>query len=718
MQITKSGPFLFVTSVLLWTTTSAASSIHPPVLPLAVRNPYLSVWYNSRQEPWKNWPMFWTGEQLGFGIMARLPSKRAVYPLVGRAQDSLTANSAYALTDPIFQGFQYDSHSTTLSYNLGNAAKIELYFSSPITGDSIMRQSLPASYVEVKVTGNEDVELYVEIDGASWVSHDRNVPIKWGFSRTSTLQSWAVSRQTELLFTERSDRAEWGTFFFTAPADPSVTSSTSDAGAARASFATTGIVSKNSTQPVALGNRVFAFSKPFSKNDVVSNTTVLFTLAMAQDPIVQFAGKDGYLPRRPLWTQYYKSASEMLSFHYNDYQKALTSASVFTNKVSSEATRLVSSAYADILALSARQVMGATYFTGTPKDPIINLKEISSNGNYQTVDVIFPAFPFFLYLNPSWLAYLLEPLLEHQNAGLYPNAYSIHDLGAHFPNATGHPDGNDEPMPVEECGNMLIMALAYARTLDAKSAAEWINRDGRYKLWKQWSSFLVRFSLLPDKQLSTDDFAGRLENQTNLALKGIIGIRAMAELSNYIEETEDAKNYTSIALDYIPKWQEMAMSRDGTHTKLAYHWEGSWGSLYNSYADALLCFHLDAKPFLAHEVYQKQSKWYSLVHQRYGLPLDSRHLYTKSDWEIWTAAVADDETRRMIIDSMGKWLEETSSDRPFTDLYESHSGGFADGITFMARPVAGGHFAVVALEGFCNNKAGQGVRAMMGEASL
>jgi hypothetical protein len=97
--------------------------------------------------------------------MARLPSKRAVYPLVGRAQDSLTANSAYALTDPIFQGFQYDSHSTTLSYNLGNAAKIELYFSSPITGDSIMRQSLPASYVEVKVTGNEDVELYIEIDG-------------------------------------------------------------------------------------------------------------------------------------------------------------------------------------------------------------------------------------------------------------------------------------------------------------------------------------------------------------------------------------------------------------------------------------------------------------------------------------------------------------------------------------------------------------------------
>ncbi len=93
------------------------------------------------------------------------------------------------------------------------------------------------------------------------------------------------------------------------------------------------------------------------------------------------------------------------------------------------------------------------------------MKEISSDGNFQTVDVIFPAFPFFLYTNPKWLSYLLEPLLEHQLSGQYPNDYSMHDLGSHFPNATGHRDGNDEYMPVEECGNMLIMGLALANAL-------------------------------------------------------------------------------------------------------------------------------------------------------------------------------------------------------------------------------------------------------------
>jgi Domain of unknown function (DUF4965) len=49
--------------------------------------------------------------------------------------------------------------------------------------------------------------------------------------------------------------------------------------------------------------------------------------------------------------------------------------------------------------------------------------------------------PMFLYLQPEILGLLLEPLFLHQEAGLYPNKYSIHDLGASFPNATGHADG-------------------------------------------------------------------------------------------------------------------------------------------------------------------------------------------------------------------------------------------------------------------------------------
>ena len=43
-----------------------ASTLTPPVLPLVVRNPYLSLWLgNARGEPWEQWPMFYTGAQVG-----------------------------------------------------------------------------------------------------------------------------------------------------------------------------------------------------------------------------------------------------------------------------------------------------------------------------------------------------------------------------------------------------------------------------------------------------------------------------------------------------------------------------------------------------------------------------------------------------------------------------------------------------------------------------
>ena len=41
-----------------------ASKLTPPVVPLAVRNPYLSTWLGDvREAPWNKWPMFWTGEE-------------------------------------------------------------------------------------------------------------------------------------------------------------------------------------------------------------------------------------------------------------------------------------------------------------------------------------------------------------------------------------------------------------------------------------------------------------------------------------------------------------------------------------------------------------------------------------------------------------------------------------------------------------------------------
>lgn len=535
---------------------------------------------------------------------------------------------------------------------------------------------------------------------------------------------------------------------------------------------------------------VFAFSKSFQLNATSksesSKESVMFTIAHTQDPAIQFAAARGLTLMRPLWASYF-SAEELLKFHYLDHGTANALATNYSSQLAIDAYRSGAEDYVDIVALSARQVMGATSFVGIPDDPIIFMKEISSDGNTQTIDVLFPAFPFFLYSNPKWLAYLLEPLLEHALSGQYPNKYAMHDIGSSFPNATGHADGRDEYMPVEECGNILIMGLALVNSfryqnknvaddvrpsnppaadptadtatskvftlrfeddpavpyLDVQesdlhameNAKRWVDRS--YRLWKQWTGYLVDYSLVPESQLSTDDFAGWLALQTNLALKGIIGIHAMSKLAEIVGNEDDAKMYRNMSKTYVAKWEEYGFSRDKTHAKVAYDWYGSWTTLYNLYADSLLCFRVEPeksnktsndlghpdkqkpmKPppdgeaigFVPKHIYKLQSDWYYNVRQKYGLPLDSRHLYTKTDWEFFAMAVSARSVREPILQSVAKWVNETVTDRPLTDLHMTEGRGEFPGPNFFARPVIGGHFAFLALERACGGKAIDGLK--------
>lgn len=327
----------------------------------------------------------------------------------------------------------------------------------------------------------------------------------------------------------------------------------------RSRFARTGTLQNtNDRQFRAIMDRepIFAFSKSFVLNETSDGSSgqaiddsVTFTVAFVQDPAVQFASSRGLTLMRPLWKSWFEGIDDLLFFHYFDLPAASSLATDYATEMEADAFKSAAEDYVDIVALSARQVLGATVFSGTTENPIIFLKEIASNGNSQTIDVIFPSFPFFLYTNPRWLAYLLEPLYEHMLSGQYPNTYAMHDLGTHFPNETGHPDGNDEYMPVEECGNMLIMALAVANSLRflpdhdtsvpwepdvaattrpgdaglfpllelrnvdgidgldeewgigseaAKDARKWVERS--YRLLKQWTGYLVEFSLFPENQ--------------------------------------------------------------------------------------------------------------------------------------------------------------------------------------------------------------------------
>ncbi|KAJ6444198.1 DUF1793-domain-containing protein [Purpureocillium lavendulum] len=658
----------------------------------------------------------------------------------------------YTVSLPTYRGPSYDASVTNLTYTLGAAdssygvVDLVLSFVSPLTPTSTLRQSIPAAYLAVHVRGSIDISVYAEANG-QWVSGTEDAVIQWEIHELSTatntsgtpeIKSWGVARDTQLIFSESSDRAEWGEFRFSAASDAQ--HQAGPASTVRHQFAQNGYLSgfvDSHFRPLNESEPTFAFSKTFPLSSQSARVgkppfgtmSTLFTFAFVQDPIVQFAAARGLTFMRPLWASYFATSDNLVGYHYKDFDIASRFSNDYTRRLEKDAEASGPDEYRDIVLLSARQVLGALQFSGTPENPMLFLKEISSSGNFQTVDVIFPTFPFFLYTNPRWLGYLLEPLLEHQLSGQYPNNYSMHDLGTHFPNATGHAHGDDEYMPVEECGNMLIMGLAFVNSMrqgshqawatpapgrasppryrqlglnhleadgvgvdmprplvkghesqDPSSAWSWVQKF--YPLWRRWVGYLVRESLIPSNQLSTDDFAGWLANQTNLALKGIIGIRAMAGLSLVVGEKEDAQQYKSISSNYIHQWLEYGISRDETHAKLAYTWYGSWTTLYNLFADSLLCFHVSnsaisvtpgrQKPLnrqasaalIPDEVYSMQSKWYDAVLQRYGLPLDSRHLYAKSDWQLFAAAVASSGTRSAIVRRMALWVNETVTDEP------------------------------------------------------
>ncbi|KAK5726856.1 hypothetical protein LTR15_002746 [Elasticomyces elasticus] len=802
---------MLILLALLAATLTSASHLTPPVLPLVVRNPYLSTWLpNARHEPWNSWPIFYTGSSQGLAILASIPSTSTVYPLLGRPQDSLdTKAEGYNVSYPEYRGAVYDASTTNLSYVIPSGpgsdegVEVVLSFLSPITPTSTLRQSIPASYLSVHVKGKVDIDIYIDING-QWVSGNRGSEIEWSLtssrptsqSTKPTLKTWQIKRSQELLFTETNDQAEWGSLHFTAPSTDSVSHASGTSALLRQKFAHNSTLNNtidSSFRGIMDEEPVFAFAKHFnlSSAKTTASTTneasVLFTLTHVQNPVVQFASERGLTYMRPLWESYFPTPEELISYHYSDFDHAVKLAANYSAQLTKDAG---DANYADLTSLAARQVMGATSFSGTPSNPLLFLKEISSNGNSQTVDVIFPAFPFFLYTNPRWLAYLLEPLLEHMLSGQYPNDYTMHDLGTHFPNLTGHADGRDEYMPVEECGDMLVMGLALVNSLSYEDdgagslwsaegmpkdihigvlgegegespfglpveletregvwglddrwgghtagkvqAKAWLSKS--YKLWRQWTGYLVDYSLEPHNQLCTDDFAGWLALQTNLALKGIVGIRAMSELAGVVGDGEGQGYWRNVSEVYVEKWEGLGMARDGGRAKLAYDWEGSWTTLYSLFADAILCFHPNdsgageadaglvgegqqqpltpsssssdkggnkSANFIPDHIYTTQSTWYGTAMQKYGLPLDSRHLYTKSDWEFQAAAVASPELRKEILIRTAKWVNETDTDRPLTDLFQTEGKGGFPGPDFFARPVVGSFFSGLALGRAC-----------------
>jgi len=389
--------------------------------------------------------------------------------------------------------------------------------------------------------------------------------------------------------------------------------------------------------------------------------------------------------------------TDAINTAWNGFDQILARCEKLDEEVMAEAAK-VSEEYKAIVSAAWRQTIAAHKLIATPAGEMVLLsKENDSNGCMGTADVSYPSIPLFLKYNPELVNALARPILEFASMPVWTDDFAPHDVGCypcalgqvyaakrHTVNRNGenyppfylYPAGTEvyDPkyqMPVEECGNMLVM-LAAAQQF---GASEELAEKHRSTLGK-WVKYLIEFGEDPGDQLCTDDFAGHLAHNVNLAAKAIVGVACYGRLTGEPAWEEQAREMARRLLAKI--------GMKG-HTPLTLTGEG-WSQKYNLLWDKVM----DLKLFPA-EFYAAELASYLPRINAYGLPLDSRQAYTKSDWICWCAAMAEDpEVRAALIAPIARMLRETASRVPFSDWYDTNTGRY---VHFIARSVQGGVFA-------------------------
>jgi hypothetical protein len=339
--------------------------------------------------------------------------------------------------------------------------------------------------------------------------------------------------------------------------------------------------------------------------------------------------------------------------------------------------------YAALAVLSYRQALAAHELVADVDGaPMLFAKENFSNGCIATVDVLYPSAPFFLFFQPKLLEAQLRPVLEYSALPRWRFPFAPHDLGQ-YPLANGQVYGGGETteedqMPVEESGNMLILVDAVARAEGDAHLAE--------AFWTQltsWAEYLKERGLDPENQLTTDDFAGHVAHNSNLSIKAIEALAAYADLARMLHHGAVSAEFGTEAKRMAEKW--IAMAKEGDHYKLAFNNPGTWSQKYNLVWDTILGYDLFPPTVRGAEV-----SYYMDKRNRYGLPLDSRADYTKLDWSLWTASLASTQAEfEAFVDPIYMWMNETPSRVPLTDWYDTKNG---KQMGFQARSVVGGVF--------------------------
>ena len=641
-------------------------------IPLVLHDPFFSIWSGADRLNGKD-TVHWSG--IRQKLVGTVKIDGVEYCFMGLKDGC----------DPIPQT-SVDVTATATAYTFENGKiTLNVRFTSPILLTDMVLVSRPCTYVDFTVSKKTACEVSLNLEVFADLVTQHIAQIVGGVYRQGEDYRYAyMGRSNQQPLGGSGDRVtiDWGYAYLAAKQDASNLSFNEDAG------------------------------KLFWSFPVLEENTAELILAYDDTLSINYFGQW----RRAYWTKEYKTILKAISAAFADKEEVLAKASIFDKELQVKAEAIGGESYAFLCNMAYRQSVAAHKLIEDEEGNILFLsKENDSNGCIGTVDVSYPSIPLFLLFDTEYVKGMLRPIFRFADCDVWEADYAPHDVGRYpyawgqvygvhrkhfgslYPRTQGRvrpplysfPAGNgifDETMqmPVEECGNMLIMTAMVCR-MDGSVAFAGPYR----KTLDKWVQYLITYGADPGEQLCTDDFAGHLAHNTNLSVKAIMGIEAYSLLLEQLGDIEGREKYHTIAKDMAKNWEERAFA--GDHYMLAFGAPESWSMKYNLVWDRIFGSRL-----FSDEVYEKELAWYESHINTYGTPLDSRADYTKSDWICWCAAMSDDNAQaRKLMNPIAAYLENSPTRIPFGDWYDSVTGKYEH---FIARSVQGGIYMPILRE--------------------
>jgi hypothetical protein len=645
-----------------------SAPFRPPVVPLVVNEPYLSIWSVSDHLADSD-TVHWTGYSQPLTSLIRIDGK--AYRLMGKSP----------ATCPAFPQVGLQVTPTRSIYDFEDThVHVKLTFMNPALPDRLDVLARPLTYLTWTVKSRDgqahDVSIYDSTSSALAVNLSPQ-SVTWSRKTEGPLTALKCGSIAQTLFQPAGDgvRIDWGYAYAAAPTSQS-TSSVGASDALIERFVDNGTLpDQDDTPPRAVSDNQPVMAFVFNLGSVQMETSRHLMIAYDELYQINFSGQK----LLPYWKRNGATASSLLQNAEKDYSTLVPLCEGFDRDLMADMTQVGGAQYAQIGALAYRQALAATGLVAdADKQPLLFTKENSSNGDIATVDVFFPTSPIFLLLNPTLAKASIVPALVYAASDRWKFPNAPHDLGTYpVASATGAPG---EAMPVEESGNMLILCDAIAKVDgNADFVAPWWTQ------LTQWAKYLENYGLDPQDQLCTDDFMGHLAHNSNLSVKAIIALAAYGDLCHRRGDEVNASKYFDLARADARHWMQAA--DDGDHYRTAFDKPHTWCLKYNLIWDSVLGLNI-----FPPEVAQKETAYYKSMMQPFGVPLDSRKTLGDVDHLFFSASYApQDADFKALIAPFYNYLNETPQRDPMVDTYPTDKLD-GKGPRLKARSVVGGIF--------------------------